>query len=187
MILECDIELIEQSGLTPTTFCYLYYLYYGKSYPFTIPSNVLESLQEQQYIKILDEEIVLRPKFRNLIKVREYTKTVDSWIDEWLNLFPENVSNSGIPIKSDRESCIKKMEWFVKKYKQYTKEDIIEVTKMYLQDRQRKNWEYCIAAQYLINKNNISSPLASLLSDMNARITYRNNLEAGGGAFHRQI
>ncbi len=187
MILECDINLIEQAELTPSTFCYLYYLHVGKSYPFTIPSNILEHLQELGYIKILDDDITLKPKFRQLIKEREYTKQVASWIDEWLNLFPINVRNVGVPIKSDREVCIKRMETFVKKYKQYTKEDIIEVTKMYLQDRQRKNWEYTVAAHYFIDKDGKSSPLASLLGDMTAREVYRNNLEAGGGAFHQQV
>ena len=51
--------------------------------------------------------------------------SVDSWIDDWRNLFPKGKTKNGYPIKGSRQNCIKKMTQFMKGFRvsySYTEE-----------------------------------------------------------------
>jgi len=89
-------------------------------------------------------------------------------------LWPEGVKSGGINVKTDLPGITKKMTSFVKIYKNYTKEQIIEATKYYLEDRKKQNWYMIQRAHYFISKDGISS-LASNIEDLGKRTQeYKN-------------
>src|SRR5687767_1565373 len=73
-----------------------------------------------------------------------------NWIEEWLDLFPRGVRSGGKLLRADAQSCLKKMEIFIKTYPAYTKEVIMEATRRYLEDRAAVNYEYTRCAVYFI-------------------------------------
>lgn len=79
-------------------------------------------------------------------------KEIESWIEEWCNLFPADVEFSGYKIRSDSKYCIKKMLTFCKVNKSYTKDNIFAATRMYLLEQYAKNWAYTKQATYFISK-----------------------------------
>lgn len=190
MELEIDWTKLIEKQMPPNLYCYLLCKYRGWMYPFPISDQELDWAEEKGYIKGFraKTEIIVRPEFLKLAKIDKRVEEMNSWIEEWCNLFPENIKNgAGMPVKSDVQTCARKMIWFLKEYKQYTKDDIFEVTQMYLLDRKNKNYEYTITSEYFINKDKKSSPMANLLADVNARDKWRKNQEGGGSSFHTQI
>lgn len=193
MELEIDLEKLIEKQMSPQLYCYLLAKYRGWYYPFPISEQELVWAEEQGYIKgyIATKDLnqfAIRGEFLKIAKIDKRADEINSWIQEWCDLFPENLKNgAGMPIKSDVQTCKRKMLWFFKEYKQYTKEDIFEVTKMYLMERKKKNYEYLITSDYFINKDKKTSPMANLLADTNAREVWKKNQEGGGSSFHQQI
>lgn len=194
MELEIDLDKLIEKQMPPSLYCYLLAKYRGWSYPFPISEQELLWAEEKGYIKGYKatkdlNQIAIRAEFTKLAKIDKRADEINSWIREWCDLFPENLRNgAGMPIKSDIQVCANKMLWFFKEYKDYTKDDIFEVTKMYLMERKKKNYEYLITSDYfIVNKNNKTSPMANLLADVNTRDKWRKNQEGGGSAFHTQI
>lgn len=72
-----------------------------------------------------------------------------NWIEEWIDLFPRGVRSGGKLLRADAQSCLKKMEIFIKTYP-YKKEVIMEATRRYLEDRAAVNYEYTRCAVYFI-------------------------------------
>ena len=64
------------------------------------------------------------------------------WISEWNNLFPSNIKWNGVNIKSRDEDCEKRMNDFLKRYPEYSKETIFKATKTYLEKQKNENWNY---------------------------------------------
>lgn len=187
MIIECNIQRLYEVGLSPTTYCYLYYLFKNENYPFeaTIPISVINNLVKDSWL-INQEKPTITEKFRLFIGERENTKDVSKWIDEYNQLFPTGISNGGRPIRSSRSNCIKKMNAFINEHKKITKEDIIEATTIYLRKKQKENYAYTVSSDYFISKDG-NSLLLSIIEDSSARESYRQNKEAGGSVFHKQV
>lgn len=69
---------------------------------------------------------------------------VESWIDEWLALFPKDLKSKGIllySVSGNRQACIQRMNKFVATYK-YDKELIILATRLYLQEQRAQSWQF---------------------------------------------
>lgn len=81
---------------------------------------------------------------------------VEEWIDDWYELFPKGVKSGGLPVKTDKPDCLKKMIKFCKEYPEYTKGIIMTATQKYLIEMKNKNWAYCKLAPYLIYKDGMS-------------------------------
>jgi hypothetical protein len=82
----------------------------------------------------------------------EDNKSVTQWIEEWCNLYPENVEFNGYKLKSDVKYCVKKMQTFCKQHPAYTKDVIFAATKLYLTQQAAKGWEYTKQSTYFISK-----------------------------------
>ena len=74
------------------------------------------------------------------------------WLDEWLELWPKEIQNGGMAIKSPAKYCVNKIIKFCKDYPQYTKDVIFAATKRYLQERKAENYTFTKRATYFINK-----------------------------------
>ncbi len=80
---------------------------------------------------------------------------------------------------------------FCKEYPEFTKEQIFEVTKLYVFEASRQNYNYMQCADYFIykeaRKGERMSTLASLLEDNDGKETYLKKIQEGGGNFHKEI
>lgn len=83
------------------------------------------------------------------------------WISEWNNLFPSNIKWNGVNIKSRDEDCEKRMNDFLKRYPEYSKETIFKATKTYLEKQKNENWNYTKRSVYFIGKKGEPSLLSS--------------------------
>ncbi len=86
-------------------------------------------------------------------------ESVESWFDEWMEMFPTGVKSGGRLVKSDKQGCLKKMKKFVKDYP-FTKETILQATKEYLDEFQAKDWKFVKCATFFIHKMDEGSELA---------------------------
>lgn len=177
-------------NLSPTEYCYLICLLRKESYIGLLTSvqetNLLKSLEEKRYLKIINaDEIVLRQKALNILNEIS-PHAVEEWIDEWRELFPSGVKTAGRPVRGDKKGCLKKMIKFCKDNPEYTKENIIEATKIYVFDKRRNNYAKMTCADYFIMKDGISL-LASLLEDLEHSSSYLKTIENGGSPFEKEI
>jgi hypothetical protein len=108
-------------------------------------------------LKLQCEEILNSFKLETQTKVE---KDVQSWIDQWVVLFPPDITSGGVPLQSEASDCFDKMVKFIKRTK-YTKEDIFKATEAYLEERGMKNFAYTKAAHYFIDKRGEGSLLAA--------------------------
>lgn len=77
---------------------------------------------------------------------------INIWIEDWVNLFPEEAEFNGYKIKSKSKDCLKKMLKFVKDNPIYTKDIIFAATKQYIEEKRLVNWEYMKQSTYFISK-----------------------------------
>lgn len=157
MEVRINVEKLFQDGLTPNQFVYLGYLYKNeeKNCPFKITEQELQDLQEKGYIKIQENEIILRGLFNQKFRVNKHPIEVN-WIEDWRNLFP-SIKVGGRPAKGSKAGVTTKMLKFIKNNPEVTKEEIFEATKSYIFEKKLKNYEYMQCADYFIEKNGNST------------------------------
>ena len=127
--------------------------------------NVISDLESKGYIKWHGEgveEISLRKKGEDLFsKIRKPDRAnVQSWIDQCRNIFPEGVNNAGYRYRGSRLEVLKKMIKFVAS-NSYSKEEIFEATKRYVERFSFRGYAYMQQAHYFIDKKDTGSNLAS--------------------------
>ena len=182
---------LEELNLTPSLYCYLATLYYGKEY--NVVSDELKGhmdvkLEQLGYLKVTEQGPVIRKKCDTMFeKGVPSDESVDAWIDEWRDIFPTGVKSGNRPVRGDKKGVYTKMKVFVKNNPKITKEQIIEATRQYVFDASLKSYNYMICADYFINKNG-SSMLGAMIEDVEARgSTLRNTERGGGSAWHKEI
>lgn len=125
--------------------------------------GIRKQLLNRGYIK--EDGLTFTPKAYELIDVVEKkTEGVETWIDEWIDLFPTGVKSGGHYVKSNKVDCLIKMKRFIKTYG-YDKDTIMEATKNYVRDKQRQGYAYMQVAHYFIMKNGAST-LASACDNL---------------------
>lgn len=85
---------------------------------------------------------------------------IESWIDEWIHLFPHGVKSGGKLLRSDRKECLKKMINLIKETK-YDRDLIFHATRKYLKERAMNDYMYTKCATYFIHKKDEGSELAA--------------------------
>jgi len=86
---------------------------------------------------------------------------VASWIEEWNNLFPAKTFNSaGKALRTHFKGLPIKMTQFIRNYG-YTKEIIFDATIAYLKYWKSRQYAYCRASIYFIDKRDEGSDLAA--------------------------
>lgn len=193
MVIYIDLVKLKEIGLSPSLYCYLYMLnsnsvienFYSEeaiSYMNTI-------LEESNFIKIIDDKILVRKKgvdiFQEPIVVKN---SIETWIDEWRNIFPSGVKSGGRPVRGDRSGVLTKMQAFVKQNPQYTSDQIFDATKQYVFESSLKSYNFIICADYFIKKNN-SSMLAAMIEELEIKGSSYKKLQEGnsGSNWHKEI
>lgn len=127
-----------------------------------ISQLIYQYLHREDYIKtnIPKYELYSIDNVQLSIKGLElFKEDVDGWIKEWRELWPKGITSGGYPVRSDLAGITKKMRAFLRKTN-YSKEEIILATKLYLKERYENNWSFMKLAGYFIEKDG-DSVLAS--------------------------
>lgn len=176
MKISIDVEEASKLNLTPNAYTVLTYLYRGKDLVDfgTWVKEELESLSKTSYVREIPDSdkpypYALTGEGLNLF---EQTDDFSTFVEEYRNIFPKGVkSGNGTPIRGDRQSIAKKMEWFLRTYPEYSKKTILTATRLYVEQMARKGYAYMTQADYLIKKDD-ASKLAALCDDFNAKTAH---------------
>lgn len=120
----------------------------------------LAKCYENNFIKLIEKKDDI--SYEN-IELSSYYKTIlqsndpANWIDEWYNLWPNGIKSSGYYVKTDKYSCIKKLQKFRRKYPMYSKTVIIDATRNYINRMGLANYAFMRLAPYFIEKDGIST------------------------------
>lgn len=167
--MEINLAELVKNNLTADEYVWLHQKYYGTNLP-VVSRLDKTKLQNDGWVKVLPDQIVLRQKTRNMFEQGDYiyeehkpdsvtitgeVSKVKDWIEEYRELFPLKTVNGRL-LRATPSACIKKMESFIKnnstRKKILTKDIILEATKSYLNDQKRSGYLYTKAANYFINK-----------------------------------
>ena len=160
-----DLNFLKEQNLSvnlsPEEFLTLIYLNNNEG-----PTGELISLQEKQFIKLIDQEIIIREKSKLLLDflsiessysdykskkvVKKSTRTIsegfDEFIEEYRNLWKGlKVGSMGSPM-----ACKEKMLRWMGENPNYSKEDILKAARIYINSL--NNYQYLQAAHYFIYK-----------------------------------
>lgn len=117
------------------------------------------------YLKIQGEEpndVFIRQEayeFFNTSKV-----DIEALALEMRALFPAGVKTGGYSVKSHPRTIEVKLKKFLKEYPKFTKQNILDATTNYINDRRKYNWAYMKAIHYYISKDGISTLAADCLA-----------------------
>ncbi len=129
----------------------------------------LKDFEELLYIKITGpelEDIMPRQKMLDIFQTKD-KQTVAKWIESWCEIFPKGVKSGGYYVKSNAQDCLKKMIKFIK-VRKYSKEQIFQATKNYIDRKAKENYAYMMRADYFIEKDGVSA-LASECENINVK------------------
>lgn len=133
-------------------------------------TNGIKFLEFKGYVKQFGEQptdIMLRKAGTDLFtkhfgkrKKKNSKSEVESWFNEWREIFPEGSNSAGYRYRGNRLEGLKKMIKFVDSY-DFTKEEIFEATRQYVQRFAIRGYNYMQQAHYFIEKKDSGSTLAS--------------------------
>lgn len=172
MIFKIDSDKVISKGIDFNTFFILMSLYNKESLTnfynlnIKLETKFLDKAIELNYMinkgikgdKYRFENLSITPLFFDdfIAEVIPIKIGVESWIDQWYDLWPTGVKSGNFYVKTSKSGCLKKMIDFVDKYPQYTKGIIIGATKKYLDIMSTKNYSFCKLAPYFIIKDGVS-------------------------------
>jgi len=129
----------------------------------------IKYLETQGFVKQYGEkptDIVLRMSGETLFnkyfskKKKKEKSDVHTWIDIWREIFPAGSNTAGYRYRGNRLEALKKMTKFVDTY-DFTKEEIFQATKNYVDKFAIRGYAYMQQAHYFIDKKDSGSSLAS--------------------------
>lgn len=122
-----------------------------------LPREKIDNLILNNYLCKTSEEFKLS-SLKLTDKALDYFKSVNvDWIKEWYELFPRGIISGGYPVKTDPSNCKVRMERFIKKYPNYSKDIIMKATHLYLEEMQNQRYQMCKLAPYFIEKDGLST------------------------------
>jgi hypothetical protein len=174
MNINIDSESLAEKNLSPSEYCVLACIKNGKN-----PKDVFCCIADEVYLNLtytaylredpFDESTYPYKLTGEGLKLFEEPNDFNAFVEEYRNLFPKGVkSGNGTPIKGDKQGVIKKMEWFLRTYPEYSKSTILAATKIYIQQMERRGYVYMTQADYFIQKEN-GSKLAAMCEDFDAK------------------
>lgn len=145
-------------------------------------------LETRGYVKRFGDkptDIMLRKPAENMFKYLEskskkISKTeVASWFEDWRDIFPAGVNSSGFRYRGNRLIGLDKMTKFVNLYP-YTKEEIFQATKRYVERFAIRGYNYMQQAHYFIEKQGVGSNLASECEELRSKPAPKQESGYGG-------
>jgi hypothetical protein len=168
--MELRLERLVEAGVTVNQFMLLA-LIEANLIPECVERDFddLLKLQEELFLKILDNRVVLRAKGQRLLAVKDSTIKSDDLLSlskELMDLFPKgNKPGTNYRWKGTLANVAVKVKKFVSKYPQYTREEIINATRNYVDSFKYEDTRYMQLLIYFIEKNEISK-LAEAIESM---------------------
>ena len=157
-----DLNFLKEQNVTPEEFLALIYLNNNGE----TTKEILISLQEKQFIKLIEQEIILREKSKLLLdflsiessysdyKEKKIIKKSNRVINEGFDEFIEEYRKLWKGLKpgsmGSENACKEKMLRWMGENPNYTKEDILKAAKIYINSL--NNYQYLQAAHYFIYK-----------------------------------
>ena len=174
MNINIDSESLAEKDLSPNEYCILACIKNGKN-----PKDVFCCITDSVYINLADTAYLREDPFDEStypykltgegLKLFEDPSDFNAFVEEYRNLFPKGLkSGNGTPIRGDRQGVIKKMEWFLRTYPEYSKSTILAATKLFIQQMERRAYVYMTQADYFIQKEN-GSKLAAMCEEFDAK------------------
>jgi len=167
-------RLVARTELTVDLTITLWYLYRGytkelkelqdKDPTFALSSNP-EYLVEYEY---LTSDYQPTPKSLKLLGDVHY---VESWINEYRDLFPSGVYSGNRPVKGSRAACINKINKLLKIEPNLSKNVILDATRKYIERARSQQFKYMTSADYFIEKD-----------EARMILTYVEDVQATGSA-----
>lgn len=127
-------------------------------------------LLKKELVEKIDSEFTLTQKGKSLVEKFTGVPTVQTkisfaeWFNRWMDLWPKGVKTGGKLVRSDKEDCLKKMKAFIAKYK-YPHKVIMTVTRQYIEDFEKQDYQFIKSATYFIDKRGEGSELAARCQD----------------------
>lgn len=156
---------LEKLDLKPLEYVFLFYLFSKIDYidMFTEKSIDLVKLVDNKFIVVQKDIPILTNKGKKLFDAL-INSDLDTNCKKYQALFPNNVKSGGkVPIRSNINDIKEKFTRFFKIY-DYTWEDILGATKLYLDDKKLDNWKYISTAAHFIIKQEHDMGKKSLLA-----------------------
>lgn len=182
MRVELDLSKLIRYEINADEYIFLLLRVLGKKVPEIIEKSVsLESLQEREFIKIVEGGFSKRTKLSQMFSAVLETANVEDWIDEWRNLWPVGEKSGGKPVRGSRMDCLKKMKLFLARTG-YTKEQVFAAAQAYVLERKHHRYQYMTLANYFIQKDN-DSPLEAWCE----LISQDTERQQSFGEFHKEV
>lgn len=168
MKINTELELLTESGISLNQYLFLLFIhnkdkiglskYISRFNCFT--KREIDELLELEYLitqstgedKYFIINLETTEKFNIFVPPK-----VESWIDEWYNLWPSGIKSGGYYVRCDKNNCKTKLDKFLKSNPEYNKEIIIEATRNYIIDSEKAGYKYMKMAPYFIEKNGSSA------------------------------
>ena len=159
-----DLNFLKEQNLSIIEFVVLLQLN-GIETNMTFDDIVLNELQNKQFIKLIDKEVIIREKTKLLIgflsiesdlnhKEKKIIKKSNRVINEGFDEFIEEYRKLWKGLKpgsmGSENACKEKMLRWMGENPNYTKEDILKAAKIYINSL--NNYQYLQAAHYFIYK-----------------------------------
>lgn len=172
--IKINIEKLVQSKLSVEEYCILYLImlkdfvslrtlcsHYNYSDGYF--SIIAKKLEYESWLKITGNNIYtdldIRQEFIELVskgKIEKNIADVVNWIDEYRMLFRGKKQGA----MGDPNACLLKMQKFIKTYPQFTKEQILKATALYIESNSPR-YTYLQQADYFISKQGGNDKIAT--------------------------
>ena len=167
-------QKIQKYGITPNQ-CMILFAFNEGITPYTWGEFDIKSLIEEGYINqdnsITAEGEKVIATLNNYFTVNKKKtnrqllgKSGNLNIEQYRNIFPKGKLPSGVPARNNVKILTENFRWFFAEY-DYSWEEIIKATKMYVNEYQRNNYLYMQNSQYFISKQDKHKVKTSKLAD----------------------
>lgn len=154
-------------------------------------NGAMHYLETKGYVKWYGDspiDVTLRKSGESLFNYMEHGKAkktnekeVAAWFNLWREIFPEGSNSAGYRYRGNRLEGLKKMIKFVNVYPEFTKEEIFQATKNYVERFAIRGYNYMQQAHYFIEKKDSGSTLASECESLRERGKEQINKEPKHG------
>ncbi len=167
-------QKIQKYSITPNQ-CMILFAFDKGITPLTCEAVDMLALFEEGYIT---NERAITPQGRKVIVTLDNYFTVNKKktnkqllgksgslnIDQYRSIFPKGKLPSGVPARNNVKILTENFRWFFAEYN-YSWDEVIKATKMYVNEYQKKNYLYMQNSQYFISKQDKHKVKTSKLAD----------------------